>query len=138
MHFQKPPHAEAKLVRCPRGAAYDVVVDLRSGSATYLQWNGFELTADNGSAIYVPEGFAHGFLTLVDDTELLYQISEFHHPESASGFRHDDPAFDIQWPGEIRVDNRHATPSLSGIFNREARPAHRALADSWDGIVSRS
>ncbi len=103
MHYQEPQHAEAKLVRCTRGAAYDVVVDLRRDSATYLQWDGFEISADNGLAIYIPEGCAHGFLTRADDTELLYQMSEFHHPESAAGFRYDDPTFRIQWPEQIRV-----------------------------------
>lgn len=98
MHFQRPPHAEAKVVRCMRGGIWDVAIDLRAASPTYCRWLGFELTADNGAALYIPEGFAHGFQTLADDTEVLYQISEFYAPEAAAGVRHDDPAFGIDWP----------------------------------------
>ena len=98
MHYQAAPHAEEKLVRCTRGAIYDVVVDLRAGSATLHQWFGLELTADNHRMIYIPEGCAHGFLTLADDTEVFYQLSEAYHPESSRGVRWDDPAFGIRWP----------------------------------------
>lgn len=98
MHWQAPPHAEAKLVRCTRGAAYDVIVDLREGSGTRLRWFAVELSAENRRALYVPPGFAHGFLTLADDTEMLYQISVPQHPESARGFRWNDPAVGIVWP----------------------------------------
>jgi dTDP-4-dehydrorhamnose 3,5-epimerase len=98
MHFQAAPHEEVKLVRCTRGAIYDVIVDLRRSSPTYTRWLGVELTAENRRTIYVPEGFAHGFQTLVDDTELFYQVSEAHAPESERGVRWDDPAFGIEWP----------------------------------------
>lgn len=103
MHYQKAPHAEAKLVRCTQGALYDVIIDLRKGSDTFAQWFGVELTAQNRKALYVPEGFAHGFITLQDDTEVLYQMSEFFHAESAAGVRWDDPAIRISWPGSISV-----------------------------------
>lgn len=103
MHYQKAPYAEAKLVRCTQGAIFDVIVDLRIDSRTYTQWYGVELTAENRKAFYIPEGFAHGFLTLDDNTEILYQMSEFYHSECATGFRHDDPAFAIEWPEEVLV-----------------------------------
>jgi len=98
LHYQRPPHAEVKLVRVTRGAVFDVIVDLRSNSHTFKRWYGVELTAENRRMLYVPEGFAHGIQTLQDDTELFYQMSEFHHPESAAGVRWDDPAFRIVWP----------------------------------------
>ena len=98
LHYQAAPHAEAKLVRCTRGAVWDVIVDLRKGSLTVRQWHAAELTAENRRALYVPAGFAHGFQTLADDTEVLYQMSEFYHPESARGVRWDDPALGIDWP----------------------------------------
>jgi dTDP-4-dehydrorhamnose 3,5-epimerase len=98
MHYQTAPHEEAKLVRCTAGAIYDVIVDLRQTSPTYRKWTSVELTAANRLALYVPEGFAHGFQTLCDDSEVFYQMSEFYHPECAGGFRWNDPKFDIQWP----------------------------------------
>ncbi len=98
MHYQVPPHAECKLVRCTRGAIYDVIVDLRRGSPTFARWFGVELSAENRRAIYIPEGFAHGLQTLADASEVLYEISEFYHAESARGVRFDDPAFAIRWP----------------------------------------
>ncbi len=98
MHFQLPPKAEAKLVRCTRGRIYDVIIDLRPGSSTYCQWEAVELTADNYSALYIPEAFAHGFQTLQDDAEVFYQMYEFFAPEYASGIRWDDPVFSIAWP----------------------------------------
>jgi dTDP-4-dehydrorhamnose 3,5-epimerase len=103
MHYQKAPRAEAKLVRCTQGAVYDVIIDLRSDSNTFTQWYGAELTAANRKALYVPEGFAHGFITLQDDTEVLYQMSEFFHAEYAAGARWNDPEFSIQWPIEVKV-----------------------------------
>ena len=103
MHYQKAPHAEAKLVRCTQGAVYDVIIDLRSDSNTFTQWYGVELSAENRKALYVPEGFAHGFITLKDDTELLYQMSEFFHAECATGLRWDDPVFSINWPIDVKV-----------------------------------
>ena len=98
MHFQEVPHAEARLVRCTHGAIYDVIVDLRRESSTFARWIAVNLTAEEHNMIYVPEGFAHGFQTLRDDTEVFYQISEFYHRESARGVRWDDPKFQIQWP----------------------------------------
>jgi dTDP-4-dehydrorhamnose 3,5-epimerase len=98
MHFQIAPRSEAKIVRCTRGAAYDVIVDLRPGSPTYLRWHGEELTAESHVALYVPEGLAHGFQTLEDDTEILYMMSESYSPEHARGVRWNDPRFDIRFP----------------------------------------
>jgi len=103
MHYQAPPYAEAKLIRCTGGAIYDVVVDLRAQSPTYRQWAGFTLTADNRAMVYIPEGCAHGFLTLEDESEIFYQISEFYNAESARGVRWDDPAFGIAWPEKPRM-----------------------------------
>lgn len=98
MHFQIAPHAEAKLVRCTRGAIYDVLVDLRPESPAFKQWLAVELTADNYRMVFIPAGFAHGYQTLVDETDVFYQMSGFYHPESARGVRWDDPAFGIIWP----------------------------------------
>lgn len=98
MHFQYPPAAETKFIRCTQGALYDVIVDLRPESPTYLQHVGVELTARNRKALYVPERFAHGFITLVDDTEASYQVGEFYTPGSEGGLRHDDPDLGIAWP----------------------------------------
>ncbi|MCE8427573.1 MAG: dTDP-4-dehydrorhamnose 3,5-epimerase [Candidatus Methanoperedens sp.] len=98
MHYQVAPMAEAKLVRCTRGAIYDVIVDLRPGSLTYCQWEAVEPNAENRKMIYIPEGFAHGFQTLEDDTEVFYQMSEFYAPDYACGVRWDDPAFGIVFP----------------------------------------
>jgi dTDP-4-dehydrorhamnose 3,5-epimerase len=100
LHYQSAPHGEAKLVRCTRGAIYDVAVDLRPDSPSYLHWFGVELSAADGRALFVPEGCAHGFQTLVDATEVLYQISTPYVPEAARGVRWDDPAFGIEWPPE--------------------------------------
>jgi dTDP-4-dehydrorhamnose 3,5-epimerase len=98
MHFQAAPFEEVKLVRCLRGAIHDVVIDLRPDSPTYRRHLGFELSAENGHGLYVPKGFAHGFQTLMDDTDVLYQMSEFYSPEHERGVRWDDPAFGIRWP----------------------------------------
>lgn len=98
MHYQVAPHEEAKLVRCTMGAIYDVALDLRPYSPTFKQWVATELSANNRRMFYIPEGVAHGFLTLEDHTEVFYQMSEFYHPESTRGVRWDDPAFGIQWP----------------------------------------
>jgi dTDP-4-dehydrorhamnose 3,5-epimerase len=103
MHFQREPHAEVKLIRCTRGAIYDVIIDLRPDSPTKGQWIGEELTAENHRMLYVPEGFAHGFLTLTPDMEVTYQVSEFYAPEAEGGVRWDDPAFGIEWPGSVEV-----------------------------------
>ena len=103
MHYQESPHAEAKVVRCPAGAIYDVVVDLRPDSPTYKEWVAVVLTAEKRNMVYVPEGCAHGFLTLEDEAEVFYQMSEFYRPESARGVRWNDPAFQIIWPAEVAV-----------------------------------
>ena len=103
MHYQAAPHAEVKLVRCTRGAVYDVVLDLRPNSPTFTRWMAVELSADNGRAVYIPEDCAHGFQTLTDEAEVFYQMSEVYHPESACGVRWDDPAFAIQWPGDDKI-----------------------------------
>jgi dTDP-4-dehydrorhamnose 3,5-epimerase len=103
LHFQRPPHEETKIVRCTHGAIFDVIVDLRSQSPSYLRWQGFELTAQNRRALYVPKGFAHGFQTLTDNAEIVYQISEFFAPNSAGGYRYDDVAFGIAWPLPVAV-----------------------------------
>lgn len=101
MHFQKAPYGETKLVRCTRGAVYDVIIDLRPESVTFKQWFGIELTAENHTMLFVPRGFAHGFVTLVDDCEVMYEVSQFYTPEADSGVRYNDPAFGIVWPTEI-------------------------------------
>lgn len=98
MHFQRPPKAEVKLVRCVRGAALDVVVDIRAGSPTYGRWTSYELTAEARNAIYVPHGFAHGFQTLEPDTELIYFVSEFYSPTDEGGLCYNDPLLAIGWP----------------------------------------
>ena len=103
MHFQASPFEEAKLVRCTRGAIHDVIIDLRPDSPTFMQHVGVQLTPDARNMLYVPEGFAHGFLTLEDHTEVFYQMSEFYVPGAARGFRWDDPAFAIDWPASVSV-----------------------------------
>jgi dTDP-4-dehydrorhamnose 3,5-epimerase len=105
LHYQAPPHEEAKLVRCTAGAIFDVALDLRPESSTYCRWAGVELSAENRCALYVPEGCAHGFLTLVDDSEVQYQISAYYASDAARGVRFDDPAFGIDWPGDVVVVN---------------------------------
>ncbi len=101
MHWQRAPKAEAKLVRCSRGSLFDVVVDLRTDSPTYLKWLGVELSDSNGRMLFVPEGFAHGFQTLANDTEVSYLMSEFYVRELQSGARYNDPSFGIEWPIEV-------------------------------------
>ena len=103
MHYQTAPYEEAKLVRCTRGAIYDVIVDLRPGSRTLAEWQAVELNADNRLMLYVPPGLAHGYLTLTDDVDVCYQMSEHYNADHATGVRWDDPAFGIEWPGEVRV-----------------------------------
>ena len=120
MHFQAAPHAQAKLLRCTAGAIYDVIIDLRPGSATHSQWVGTELTAENRLMLYVPEGFAHGYQTLKDETEVLYQVTDYYAPQSAGGVRWNDPAFGIAWPETERViinERDRAYPDF--------RPEHR-------------
>jgi dTDP-4-dehydrorhamnose 3,5-epimerase len=98
MHYQAPPFAESKVVSCTRGAIYDVIIDLRAGSSTFLRWFGVELNADNRKTLYVPKFFAHGFLTLQDHSEVTYLISEFYSPQHARGVRWNDGLFGIRWP----------------------------------------
>lgn len=98
LHYQSPPYQEAKLIRCIRGAIYDVIIDLRPDSLTYKQWLSVLLTADNRIMLYVPEDFAHGFQTIDNNTEVFYQVSQFYSPEYERGVRWDDPAFSIKWP----------------------------------------
>jgi len=105
MHYQREPHQEVKLVRCTRGAIFDVAVDLRADSATRYQWVGAELTAENRRMFYIPKGFAHGYITLTDETEILYQMSEYYHPESAAGLRWNDPAIQLNWPAAVTCIN---------------------------------
>jgi dTDP-4-dehydrorhamnose 3,5-epimerase len=117
MHFQQPPHAETKLVRCTRGAIYDVIVDLRPDSETYKRWLGVELTHENRRALFVPEGFAHGYQTLVPDTEVVYQVSAAYAPDAEGGVRWDDPAFGIEWPDPGNVllsDKDRSWPDFTG------------------------
>jgi dTDP-4-dehydrorhamnose 3,5-epimerase len=103
LHYQAEPYAEAKLVRCTRGALYDLIVDLRNDSTTFKKWFAVELTQSNLKMLYVPEGFAHGFQTLEDETEVLYQISEAYRPDYARGIRWNDAAFGFRWPIMERV-----------------------------------
>ena len=116
LHSQAEPHAEAKLIRCVRGAVHDVIVDLRPASSTFKRWAAVELSAAGGELLYVPEGVAHGYLTLEDETETLYLISATYAPEAARGVRWDDPAFGIEWPHDPRVmsEKDKAWPDFSG------------------------
>lgn len=115
MHFQCAPHGETKLVRCSSGAVFDVAVDVRPGSSTFGRWHGLELSAANGIAFYIPAGFAHGFITLSDDADLIYQMAEPHVAAAASGFRWDDPAVAISWPmAPVVISSRDkALPNLA-------------------------
>jgi dTDP-4-dehydrorhamnose 3,5-epimerase len=119
MHFQARPHLEAKIVRCTRGAIFDVLVDLRERSPTYGQWHGEELTADNRQMLYIPKGFAHGFQSLVDNSEVDYEITPAYAPGASSGFRFDDPSLAINWPiaGVIISERDKAlSPSFAGVL----------------------
>lgn len=103
IHYQISPFEETKLVRCTQGAIFDVIIDLRKESPTYMQWFGVELNSENRTMLFVPESFGHGFQTLMDNTEVTYMVSEFYTPGSERGIRWDDPAFDIRWPVEVQV-----------------------------------
>jgi len=103
MHYQISPYEETKLVRCTRGAIYDVIIDLRKDSPTYKQWFGIELNSENHTMLFVPESFGHGFQTLADHTEVTYMVSQFYTPGSERGIRWNDPAFGIQWPANVQV-----------------------------------
>lgn len=119
MHYQASPYEETKLVRCTRGAVYDVIIDVRPDSPTYRRWIGVELTASNYKMLYVPEGFAHGFQTLEDDTEVIYQVSQFYTPSAERGIRWNDPLFQIKWltPVETISEKDANWPDFAG--NRE-------------------
>jgi dTDP-4-dehydrorhamnose 3,5-epimerase len=119
MHFQIPPHLETKVVRCTRGAVFDVMVDLREGSPTYGQWHSEELSVDNQLMLYIPKGFAHGFQSLVDNSEVDYEITPAYAPDAAAGFRFDDPALAIHWPiADVVISQRDRAlpPSFAGIL----------------------
>ena len=112
MHYQIHPHEEIKLVRCTRGSMFDVVIDLRKNSSTYKLWFGITLSANNRFALYIPKGFAHGFVTLEDNTEVLYQMSDFFQPNSAKGVRWNDESFKIDWPVDISIISISNQPSV--------------------------
>jgi dTDP-4-dehydrorhamnose 3,5-epimerase len=119
MHFQAPPHLEVKLVRCTRGAIFDVMVDLRNSSPTYGQWHGEELNSDNHLMLYIPKGFAHGFQSLLDNTEVDYEITPAYVPGAGAGFRFDAPALAINWPiADVIISERDKAlpPSFAGIL----------------------
>jgi dTDP-4-dehydrorhamnose 3,5-epimerase len=120
LHYQTPPFAETKIVRCARGSMYDVIVDLRPQSPTFTHSFAAVLTAENRKAMYVPVGFAHGFQTLEDDTEVFYQISEFYSPEHSAGVRWDDPIFQIPWPADDRTisERDRSYPDFNEARNR--------------------
>tara|TARA_R110002110_G_scaffold412641_1_gene638799 strand:+ start:24188 stop:24712 length:525 start_codon:yes stop_codon:yes gene_type:complete len=118
LHFQAPPAAQAKLVRCGRGAIFDVAVDIRKGSATYGKWVGYELSVENGAQLFIPAGFAHGFATLQPDSEIIYKCSDYYEPETEGALRWDDPAIDINWPllGEAILSDKDAVaPMLTDL-----------------------
>jgi dTDP-4-dehydrorhamnose 3,5-epimerase len=128
LHFQVSPHQEIKIVRCTRGAIFDVIIDLRPDSPSYLLWQGFELSAENRRAIYIPKGFAHGFQTLVNEAEVAYQISTFYAPEAAGGYRYDDTAFSIVWPLPVTViSDRDLNWPLFPLSRCPRRPLHRRV-----------
>ena len=118
LHFQAPPHAQAKVVRCGRGAIFDVAVDIRRGSPTYGEWEGYELTAENGDQLYVPVGFAHGFLTLEPDSEIVYKCSDYYAPETEGAILWNDPDIGIDWPTKadpILSDKDAVAPLLADL-----------------------
>lgn len=125
MHYQSAPYQEEKMVRCTRGAIYDVIVDLRPNSQTYKQWISVELTSENKKMLYIPKGFAHGFQTLEDNAEVFYQISEFYHPECASGVRWDDEEIRIKWPIEKKIisikDRSYTKINCSDFMNQDKK-----------------
>jgi len=126
MHFQRAPHSEVKVVRCLKGAIWDVIIDLRADSPTYRRWQGFELTDENHRQLYIPAGLAHGFQTLRDDVEVGYLISAYYTPAAGNGIRYDDPAFGIDWPLPIasisEADKKWPDFSDRSIVNSRPRP----------------
>ena len=136
IHYQVEPFGEAKLVRCVRGAIWDVIIDLRPASSTYLQWFGVELSASNRLQLYVPKNFAHGFQTLVDDTEVMYQVSEFYAPDAERGIRWNDPSFSIGWPqsSELTLSAKDQNwPNFTDVNG-----LHHSYADAHAGRGGRS
>ena len=123
LHYQEAPHEESKLVRCTSGAIFDVAVDLRPDSPTFRGWVGVELSADNRLALYIPEGCAHGFLTLEDAAEVHYQMTKHYVPDAGRGVRWDDPAFGIEWPGEVAVisERDRTYADFGAVATRPAR-----------------
>ncbi len=121
MHYQNPPHAEIKLVRCLQGVCYDVAIDLRAGSPTFLQHFSVQLSPENGKALYIPQGFAHGFQALAKDTQLLYMHSAYYNKQAEGAVHHADPAFNIAWPLPVQ-----------DVSERDA--AHPFLTTSFTGI----
>ena len=119
LHFQAPPHAQAKLVRCGRGAIFDVAVDIRRGSPTYGRWTGYTLSAENGAQLYIPAGFAHGFATLMPDSEIVYKCSDYYAPETEGSLRWDDPEIGIEWPltSSPVLSGKDAAAPLLARFN---------------------
>ena len=119
LHFQVPPHAQAKLVRCGRGAIFDVAVDIRRGSPTYGRWAGFTLSAENGAQLYIPVGFAHGFATLEPDSEIIYKCSDYYAPETEGALRWDDSDIAIAWPLTAApvLSEKDASAPLLADFN---------------------
>jgi len=118
LHFQAPPAAQAKLVRCGRGAIFDVAVDIRKGSETYGKWVGYELSAENGAQLFIPAGFAHGFATLQPNSEIIYKCSDYYAPETEGALRWDDPAIAIDWPlqgAAILSDKDAVAPMLADL-----------------------
>ncbi|MCX5663063.1 MAG: dTDP-4-dehydrorhamnose 3,5-epimerase [Planctomycetota bacterium] len=118
LHYQLAPEAEVKVVRCVRGALWDVILDLRKESATFGKWFGAELTAENRRMMYCPEGFAHGFITLTPDTEAIYLVSAFYAPDKERGVRHNDPRFDVRWP-------------IAPVVISDKDKAHRDFDPAW-------
>jgi dTDP-4-dehydrorhamnose 3,5-epimerase len=121
MHYQLPPFAEVKLVRCIAGAVFDVIIDLRKNSGTFLHWFGTELSAGNKKMLYIPEGFAHGFQTLTDNCELIYHHSQFYKPGFEAGIKYNDTVINIKWPGEVTHTSKRDEE-------------HVYLADNFEGI----
>jgi len=118
LHFQAPPHAQAKLVRCGRGALFDVAVDIRQGSPTYGQWKAYERTGENGEQVYIPVGFAHGFVTLEPDSEIVYKCSDYYAPETEGAILWNDPDIGINWPTKadpILSDKDAVAPVFSDL-----------------------
>jgi dTDP-4-dehydrorhamnose 3,5-epimerase len=139
MHYQARPYEEVKVVSCTRGAIYDVVVDLRHASPSYLQWSWVELTAENHRMLYVPEGCAHGFQTLADGSEVLYLMSQFHSPEHARGVRHDDRALGISWPLAVSdiSDADRSWPDYEPGPDCRARPDDKPREVRFSSVPSR-